>query len=316
MSTQNRGEWLEYVLPKGRPFLLHYLRSVHGGSVFAVYHTESLLTFALLGTLASAATLGFGSVLMWIGMASIAATTACLAWSAVRQGHTTYSRGVYTYQRVLSGRAYIRGDQRVGPYDTVIDLHTGLSQLKGRFFERLAIEKAHTKTLAEAAQRTYEALLREDLTLMADEMLGRGVLRESDIVRCRLYMHPRYIPWLDGYEVKRFELREGNGLNSGLNSTWLARALARFIQLCAAGLRLSQLRRNLMFKPSKLFKVFPTRTYLILPEEREGFLRGCVARGDLSAEFLETHLPGNFGAPLTHQPNAMTDAMSPAVANH
>lgn len=223
------------------------------------------------------------SVAFWLSAGCAAVLLVCLVVGGIRQEKTTCESGVYTYQRVLSGRGYRRGNRHIGPYETVIDLHTGLTPLKSRFFERLAEERPYCKSIGEAAQRTYQGLLHDDLSLVADAMIGQsGVLRADDIVRCRLYMHRRYVPWVEDYEVTQYELSEGGAFNNHC----LARSLADFLQLSAAGLRLSQVRRNLMFKPHKLFKVFPTRTYLILPEERKAFVRKCIAKGALGQEYL------------------------------
>ena len=287
-------EWKEYLLPKDRPTFLHFIKSAHAGSVFALYHAESVLLIAMLFTMLSLGLNDWSAPATWLGAGAVVVSSLCLAWAGFRQRRTTYESGVYTYQRVLSGRSYVRGNERIGPYEMVVDLHTGLMSLKRRFFEQLAIERAHSKSMGEAAQRTYEALLREDLPLVAEAMLGGNVLKDSDIVRCRLYMHPRYVPWVKDYQVYRYELFE----NGSHNHHWIARALASLIQLSAAGLRISQLRRNLLFKPRKLFKVFPTRTYLIMPEERESFIRKCVQHGDLSADYL-TRFPSLRQQPAT-----------------
>jgi len=322
MSRENAPEerWVEYMLPQGRGAISRFVESARAGSLLPVYQAMTIsIVSALAAVIAWAAGAGAAWVLAPL-LGGVGPMAVALLVAARAQARSHQVIGVFCTQETVSGRAYVLSgggrERRVDPSERLIDLHNDMDELKVRFFQRLDERRPGRRRRLGGlpapeddgvAREIYRELMNESLTAMAQAVLD-GRLRTDIVLRARMYMHPTYVSWIAGYAVGATELVEG----SRRNGSRLHRAVAKVIQWSTEGLRLSQLRRNLIFKPSRALKLFPTRTYLILPEDRARFLDELITLGHVDPSYRPLLLRRFAEGPSPGAPEAPMQAPLPA----
>ncbi len=309
-SGSREERWVEFMFPRGKGAAARFVETARAGSLLAAYHAT---TFLVLSLLASLAAWGAGLGRAWVAtplVAIAAPMVVVLAVVARARSRSFQVMGVFCCQETIAGRSYVLSgarERRVGPSDTIIDLHNDMAGLKEKFFARLDARRPGRRRGLfglprpedeDAAKQVYQELMNESLTAVADAVIA-GRVRTDVPLRSRMYMHPTYVSWMAGYIVGSTELIEGSRKNRGL----LHRVAQKLVQWSTEGLRLSQLRRNLIFKPSRAWKLYPTRTYMVLPEDRQRFLEELIALGHIPARYRPLlHRRFAEGAPAPGQP--------------
>lgn len=191
--------------------------------------------------------------------------------------------GIFKILKTVSGHAYQVHDPKTGlskqlqPLDPIVEIHINDGELKRRLKEVPRKEKP----------ARFVELLKSELPKTLKRLQEVVADSKSQAIRLWTTLHPKYFEGLESFEIKEVQLSE----KTPEKASWMTRAAAKFLKFSSEGFLTT--RRFLTFlknagtflksetrlpEDNKIARTFPTRTYLIFPEDLPHAIRALSMR--------------------------------------